>query len=319
MPITFADIEAAAERIKQFAQHTPVLQSRIFNRESGTQAFFKCENLQRGGAFKIRGAANFLMSLSDEERKRGVVAYSSGNHAQAVAIAADQLGIQATIVMPTDAPRAKLESTQAYSPKIVLFDRQREKREEIADRIALESGAIILPSYDHPAIIAGQGTAVLEFLRTAPHLDALAIPLGGGGLLSGSLIVARELAPQMKVFGVEPELANDWEQSIAKGSPVEIAPPATIADGLRTPVPGKITFPIVQQLAHAIVTVTEGEIKAAVRFLLSRMKLLVEPSGAVAAAAVLGGKLAGSASVGIVLSGGNVDYDVLAAICGEAA
>src|SRR3954454_1581956 len=270
--VTFEDVLSAAERIKELARRTPVYTSRLFNEAAGVRGYFKCENLQRGGAFKIRGAANFLLSLSPEELKRGVVTFSSGNHAQAVAIAAAHLGVAATIVMPTDAPKAKLESTKAYDPKIVFFDRQKESREEIAARIARETGSVILPSYDHPWIIAGQGTAALELLREHPDLEAIAVPLGGGGLLSGTLIAASELNPGMKVFGVEPELANDWYQSLQRGERVEIAPPPTIADGLRTPVPGKITFPIVQHLVQKILTVTEGEIKATVRFLLSRMK-----------------------------------------------
>jgi threonine dehydratase len=252
------------------------------------------------------------MALDPQERKRGVVTFSSGNHAQAVAIAAAHLGVAATIVMPTDAPKAKVESTKAYGPKIIFFDRQKESREEIAARIARETGAVILPSYDHPWVIAGQGTAALELLREYPDLDAIAVPLGGGGLLSGTLIVASELNPAIKVFGVEPELANDWYQSLQRGERIEIAPPPTIADGLRTPVPGIVTFPIVQSLVEQVVTVTEEEIKETVRFLLSRMKMLAEPSGAVAAAAVLHGKLtAGIKSVGILISGGNVDFDVL--------
>ena len=318
--VTFADVLAAAKRIEAFASKTPILSSRLFDRAAGTKAFFKCENLQRGGAFKIRGAANFLMALSPEERVRGVVTFSSGNHAQAVAMAAAHLDVRATIVMPTDAPKAKVESTKTYRPQIIFYDRQREKREEIADRVARQTGAIILPSYDHPWIIAGQGTAALEMLRELPDLDTLAVPLGGGGLLSGCLVVARELRPRMEVFGVEPELANDWYLSLKKGSPVEIPPPLTIADGLRTPVPGAITFPIVKERAKGVVTVSEDQIKTAVRFLMSRMKLLVEPSGAVAAAAVLCQKLPSvGQSVGILLSGGNVDFDVVAAICGEAA
>ena len=318
--VTFADIVAAAERIEAFASKTPILSSRLFDNAAGAKAFFKCENLQRGGAFKIRGAANFLMALSPEERARGVVTFSSGNHAQAVAMAAAHLDVRATIVMPTDAPKAKVESTKTYRPQIIFYDRQREKREEIADRVARQTGAIVLPSYDHPWIIAGQGTAALEMLRELPDLDTLAVPLGGGGLLSGCLVVARELRPRMKVFGVEPELANDWYLSLEKGSPVEIPPPLTIADGLRTPVPGTITFPIVKELAEGVVTVSEDQIKTTVRFLMSRMKLLVEPSGAVAAAAVLGKMLPSvGQSVGILLSGGNVDFDVVAAICGEAA
>ncbi|MFL6415557.1 MAG: pyridoxal-phosphate dependent enzyme, partial [Bryobacteraceae bacterium] len=300
--VTFDDIVAAAERIQPLARRTPVLTSRLFNESAGSQAFFKCENLQRGGAFKIRGAANFLLSLDPEDRKRGVVTFSSGNHAQAVAIASAYLGVTATIVMPTDAPKAKVDSTRAYGPNIVFFDRQRESREEIAARIAQETGAVVLPSYDHPWIIAGQGTAALELLREHPDLEAIAVPLGGGGLLSGTLIAASELRPDIKVFGVEPELANDWYQSVQRGERIEIAPPPTIADGLRTPIPGKITFPIVQKLVDSVLTVTEEEIKATVRFLLSRMKILAEPSGAVAAAAVLHRKLSPEfQSVGILI------------------
>src|SRR5436305_1332988 len=318
--VTFGDVLAAAERIKELAKRTPVFTSRLFDEAAGVTAYFKCENLQRGGAFKIRGAANFLMSLSPEERRRGVVTFSSGNHAQAVAIAAAHLNVKATIVMPTDAPKAKVASTQAYGPEIIFFDRQRENREEIARRIAAETNAVVLPSYDHPWIIAGQGTAALELLHEVPDLDAIAVPLGGGGLLSGTLLAARTLRPEAKVFGVEPELANDWYQSIQAGMPIEIAPPPTIADGLRTPVPGNITFPIVRSLAERILLVSETEIKAAVTFLLSRLKLLAEPSGAVAAAAALSRKFPGRLrSLGIILSGGNVDLDVLAEICTEGA
>ncbi|MBV8552652.1 MAG: pyridoxal-phosphate dependent enzyme [Acidobacteriaceae bacterium] len=317
--VTLEDIERAAERIRVLAKKTPVLRSRLFDQAAGIQTFFKCENLQRGGSFKIRGALNFLLSLSPEERKRGVVTFSSGNHAQAVAIAADYLGVAATIVMPTDAPKAKLEPTRAYGPKIVFFDRLRESREEIAEKLAAETGAVLLPSFDHPWIMAGQGTAVLELLHEYPELDAILTPLGGGGLFSGTLIVAKALRPGIRVFGVEPELASDWHQSLQRGERVEIAPPPTIADGLRTTAPGKSTFPVVQALADGIVLVSEEEIKAAVRFLLTRMKMLVEPSGAVAAGALLASKLPqGIRSAGVILSGGNVDLDVLAAICSEA-
>ena len=316
MEISLADIESARIRIQALAQKTPVMHSRLFDAASGMEVYFKCENLQRGGAFKIRGALNFLMSLTPAERKRGVVTYSSGNHAQAVAMAAAHLGATATIVMPTDAPKAKLASTQAYNPKIVFFDREREDREAIARRIAAETGAVILPSYDHPWIIAGQGTAALELLEEKPDLDAIVTPLGGGGLLSGTLIAAKALRPGAKVYGVEPELADDWYRSLEAGERIAIAPPATIADGLRTPIPGEITFPIVRALATGVLRVSEEEIKASVRFLLSRMKLLTEPSGAVAAAALLHNKLpANFKSVGVLLSGGNVDLDALAQIC----
>jgi threonine dehydratase len=315
-PVTVDDVIAASERIGELVHRTPVLTSRLFNREAGVSAFFKCENLQRGGAFKLRGALNFLLQLSDEERKRGVVTFSSGNHAQAVAIGAAHLGIRAIIVMPTDAPKSKLASTQAYNSEIVFFDRMRANREELAARIAKETGAVVLPSYNHPWIVAGQGTAALELLREYPQLEALAVPLGGGGLLSGTSIVAKALHPAIRVFGVEPELAPDWYQSLQKGERTEIAPPATIADGLRTTMPGEITFPIVHELAENVVLVSEEEIKATVRFLLTRMKILVEPSGAVAAAAALHKKLRGNLkSLGILLTGGNVDLDVLAGIC----
>jgi threonine dehydratase len=314
--VTLADVQSAAARIKALARRTRVEHSRLFDEASGVESFFKCENLQSGGAFKIRGALNFLMCLDEEERKRGVVAFSSGNHAQAVAMAAHHLNIAATIVMPTDAPKTKLEATKAYGPKIVPFDRLRENREEIARRISTETGAIVLPSYDHPWIVAGQATAALELIENEPALDAILVPLGGGGLLSGTAIVAKALRPKMRVFGVEPELASDWYQSLKANKRIAIEPSLTIADGLRTPIPGEITFPIVRSLAEGVILVSEEEIKATVRFLLTRLKLLAEPSGAVAAAAVLHKKLpAGIERVGIILSGGNVDLDVLAEIC----
>ena len=315
MPVTLEDVKAAAGRIQALAHKTPVEHSRLFDEAAGAISYFKCENLQRGGAFKIRGALNFLMTLAPEERQRGVVTYSSGNHGQAVAMAAAHLNVPATIVMPTDTPKSKLESTKLYGPKIVFFDRLRENREEIAQKIADDTRAVVVPSYDHPWIIAGQGTATLELLQEYPELDAIVTPLGGGGLLSGTLVVAKALRPTIRVFGVEPELANDWDLSLRSGTQVKIEPPPTIADGLRTMTPGTVTFPIVRAMAESVPLVSEEEIKAAVRFLLSRMKLLTEPSGAVGAAAVLHRKLpADIRSVGILLSGGNVDFDVLAGI-----
>jgi len=314
--VTLEDVVAAAERIKPLARTTPVMSSHLFDEASGVRAYFKCENLQSGGAFKIRGAANFLLSLSEAERKRGVVTYSSGNHAQAVAMAAAHLGVKATIVMPLDAPKAKVESTRRFEPEIIFFDRFKEKREEIAGRIAEETGMTIVPSYDHPWIVAGQGTAALELLREQPDLDAILVCLGGGGFLAGTAIVARALQPGAKVFGVEPELANDWHLSLQAGKRVGIAPPATIADGLRTGIPGEVTFPIVRALSAGVILVTEDEIRHTMRFLLSRMKILTEPSGAVGAAAALHRKLpARLRKVGVMLSGGNVDMDVLGEIC----
>jgi threonine dehydratase len=316
LAVTLDDVREAAERIQALARNTPVLTSRLFDEAAGTKTYFKCENLQRGGAFKIRGALNFVMRLSREERLRGVVTFSSGNHAQAVAMAAQHLSVDATIVMPTDAPKAKLESTKLYGPKIVFFDRLRENREQIARKIAEDTGAVVLPSYDHPWIIAGQGTVALELLEAYPDLEAIAAPLGGGGLLSGILTVAKALRPGIRVFGIEPELANDWALSLQAGGRVAIEPPPTIADGLRTPIPGALTFPIVRELAEKVILVSEEEIKAAVRFLLTRLKLVTEPSGAVPAAAVLHKKLPKDIqSVGVILSGGNIDFDMLAEIC----
>jgi threonine dehydratase len=315
--VTIDDVKAAAERIGTLARNTPVMHSRLFDEAAGgVECYFKCENLQRGGAFKIRGAANFLMALSVEERKRGVVAFSSGNHAQAVAIAAAHLKVAATIVMPTDSPKAKMASTKAYGPKIVLYDRMKENREEIARKIVAETNAVVLPPYDHPWVTAGQGTAALELLAENPDLDAVFVPVGGGGLLAGTAIAAKAHNPQIRVFGVEPELASDWYQSLKAGERIAIPPPLTIADGLRTPSPGEVPFPIVQALVEEVLLVSEDEIKAAVRFLLSRLKLLTEPSGAVPAAILLQKKTpAGIRKAGIILSGGNVDFDVLAEIC----
>src|SRR5579883_793041 len=317
--VAFADVQSAAARVKQLARETPVYTSRLFNEAAGAEVFFKCENLQRGGAFKIRGAANFLLSLPEQDRKRGVVTFSSGNHAQAVAIAAAHVGVRAIIVMPKDAPKAKLESTQAYGPEVVFHDRFTEDREVIAKKIAADTGAVILPSYDHPWIIAGQGTAALELLAQQPALDVLLVPLGGGGLLSGTLIAAKHLKPAIQVYGVEPQTANDWYLSLAANERKRIPSPPTLADVLRTQIPGEITFPIVRENAAGVVLVSEDGIQAAMRFLLSRLKLLVEPSGAVAAAAVLHRQLnlAGK-RVGVILSGGTVDLDLLAEICARA-
>jgi len=313
--ITIHSIREAADRISPLAQRTPVWRSRSFDGRAGCAAFFKCENLQKGGAFKIRGASNFIFSIPEQDRPRGVVAYSSGNHAQAVAIAARHAGIPATLVMPTDAPRSKMEATQAQGARIVLYDRLRESREEIGRRISDETGATLVPPFDHPWIIAGQGTCALELLEQQPDLDALAVCLGGGGLLAGCAIAAKALRPDIRVYGVEPEIANDYWLSLRRGEPVEIAPPSTIADGLRTTKPGRWNFPIIQRLVDDVLLVSEDEIREAARFILTRMKLVVEPSGAVAAAAVLAGKLPQRfARVGIVLSGGNVDLETLAGL-----
>lgn len=314
-PVRFADIEAAVARIAGIAQRTPVMMSRGFDREAGAAVFFKCENLQRGGAFKIRGASNFIASIPPEQRAKGVVAFSSGNHAQAVAIAAREAGIAATLVMPQDAPKAKLEATRALGPRIILYNRFKDDREALGAQVAAQTGATLVPPYDHPLIIAGQGTAAMELLHEVPELDALLVPIGGGGLISGSSIAARALKPSIRIFGVEPERANDTYLSLKARERTEIPTPDTIADGLRSPKPGALTFPIIQQNVEAVLLVTEAEIMEAMRFLLARMKILVEPSGAVAAAAALFRKLPPDVKrAGVILSGGNVDPDQLAAI-----
>jgi threonine dehydratase len=315
LAVTPQMIREAAERIKPLARRTPVVVSDAADERCGMRIFLKCENLQRGGAFKIRGASNLVLSLPPETLRRGVVAFSSGNHAQATAIAAKYVGAPATIVMPEDAPRSKLEPTRALGARIVTYDRLRDDREAIAAEILKETGASLVPPYDHPLIMAGQGTAGLELLAEAPDLDALVVCVGGGGLLAGCSTIAKSIHPRIRIFGVEPELANDTFQSFARGERVSIPPPETIADGLRSPAPGKLTFPVLRAHVESILLVSEDEIRAAMRFLLERAKLMVEPSGAVAFAAALFGKLPPAIrSAGIVLSGGNVDFDMLASL-----
>jgi threonine dehydratase len=306
------DVRAAAQRIRPLARKTPVFTSAGFDAEAGTRVFFKCENLQRGGAFKIRGAANLVLSLTESELARGVVAYSSGNHAQATAIAARHVGVAATIVMPDDAPRSKREATRAQGARIVTYNRFTDSREAIAQAILKESRATLVPPFDHPMIMAGQGTAALELLEETGPLEALITPVGGGGLLAGCATIAKALNPATRVFGAEPEGANDTFLSMQAGVRVSVHP-ETIADGLRAPKPGELTFPVLQRLVERVVTVTEDEIRSALKFLLLRLKILVEPSGAVPAAAVLFRKLPPEIrSVGVVLSGGNVDFEDLA-------
>jgi len=289
--------------------------SRSVDQQSGVAAFFKCENFQKGGAFKIRGASNFILSIPKDQLSKGVVAHSSGNHAQAVAIAAEFVGAPATLVMPEDAPRSKVEGTRARGAKIVTYNRFTDSREAISARISAETGATIVPPYDHPWTIAGQGTAAKELLEEVPDLDAIVVCVGGGGLLSGSSIAARHLRPSIRIFGVEPELANDTYLSFAAGKRVKIETPPTIADGLRSTSPGELTFPILRRNVEQMLLVSEDEIRATLKFLLMRMKILVEPSGAVSAAAVLFKKLPpGIGRVGVILSGGNVDYEQLATL-----
>jgi threonine dehydratase len=309
LAIQAEDVRAAAKRIQPLAVRTPVLRSSAFDAEAGTEVYFKCENLQTGGAFKIRGAANLILSLADWTQ--GVLAYSSGNHAQATAIAARHVGAAATIVMPEDAPRSKMQATRSYGAKIVSYNRFKDSREQIAEEIQRETGATLVPPFDHPMIMAGQGTAGLELLEQSGPLDALITPVGGGGLLSGCATIAKALQSGIRVFGAEPEGANDTFLSLMAGMRVTVQP-ETIADGLRAPKPGELTFPVLQKLVERIALVTDDEIRATVKFLLLHLKVLVEASGAVAAAAVLFRRLpAELKSVGVVLSGGNIDFEDL--------
>jgi threonine dehydratase len=310
--VTQAQIVEARLRIAPIAHRTPVLTSQSFNTAAGARTFFKCENLQKGGSFKIRGASNLVLSLSRAELGRGVVAYSSGNHAQAVAIAARYTGSSCTIVMPADAPRSKLEATVGYGAVVIAYDRLRESREKITEEIRARTGAVLVPPLDHPLIVAGHGTAAAELLEDAPEIDAIIAPIGSGGLLSGCAIAARGIRPEIRIFGAEPQGANDTFLSLQAGRRVEVRS-NTIADGLRSLAPGELTFPILQRLVEDVILVSDDEIRSAMRFLLTRMKIVVEPSGAAAAAAVLAGKLPKQVkSVGVILSGGNVDVEQLA-------
>jgi threonine dehydratase len=312
MVIQADDIRCAAERIRPLARRTPVLTSAVFDAECGKRVYFKCENLQNGGAFKIRGAANLILSMPEAALAHGVVAYSSGNHAQATAMAARHVGAKATIVMPEDAPRSKMQATRSYGASIVTYNRFTESREQIAASIVEQTGGTLVPPFDHPMIMAGQGTAALELLEEAGPLDALITPVGGGGLLSGCAVISKKIEPAIRIFGAEPEGANDTFLSLLAGERVAVQPD-TIADGLRAPKPGELTFPIIRSLVERIALVSDDEIRVAVMFLLLRLKILVEPSGAVAGASVLFRKLPdGIDSIGVVLSGGNVDFEDLA-------
>ena len=311
--ISAAEIAAAAQRIAGRAHRTPVLRSRSVDAAAGAEVYLKAENLQRGGAFKFRGAMNRLLQLTAAERSRGVLAYSSGNHAQAVALAARELGIPADLVMPEDAPKSKLEAVRAFGGVVHLYDRARQKREELAAQLVSEQGRVLVPPFDDPDIIAGQGTAARELLAEVPDLDALVTPVGGGGLMSGCALAAHAHNPKIRLYGVEPETAADVKLSLERGRITAIADNPTIADGLRTVQPGALTFPILQRHLTAVVTVSDGELIAALRLLLLRAKTLVEPSGAAGLAAVLAHRLpAQHRKVGVVLSGGNCDADALA-------
>jgi threonine dehydratase len=305
--VTYDDVAAAHERIKSQAHRTPVMTSRQVDELTGANVFFKCENLQRMGAFKFRGAYNALSLLSPDEKRRGVLAFSSGNHAQAVALAGQLLNVKTTIVMPEDAPRVKLEATRGYGGEVVTYGKG-ESREALAKRLAEERSLTLVPPFDHPHIVAGQGTAAKELIEDAGALDVLLVPCGGGGLISGCAIAARHLSPDCRVIGVEPAAGDDATRSFKQKKLVKIEVPDTIADGARTTSLGSITFPLVLKYVNEMLTVTDAELLRAMFFLWERMKIVVEPTGALAFAALHANKFAAKGlRVGVILSGGNVD------------
>lgn len=311
--VTIDDVRAAARRLQGVAHRTPVVTSRTLNERTGGQVFLKCENYQRMGAFKFRGAYNRIVQLTDLEKRGGVVAFSSGNHAQGVALASKLLGVPAVIVMPEDAPKSKIAATQGYGAEIVFYDRHRSHRHEIAQKLCDERGAVLVPPFNDPHVIAGAGTAVLELLEDAPEIDTVITPVGGGGLLSGSSIASHGVNPAIVMYGVEPEAGNDFQQSMAQGEIVHIEVPRTIADGLQTQAPGPLTFETVRAHKGTIVTVSDAELVDGMRFAFERLKIVIEPSGAAGLAAVMTGKIdARGKRVGIVISGGNVDITRLA-------
>jgi threonine dehydratase len=311
--LTWEEIEEARRRLDGVAIRTPVLRSRQFDEESGASVHFKAENFQRGGAFKFRGAYNKLKSLVEAGPVSEIVAYSSGNHAQAVALSARLLGLKATIVMPSDAPAAKLAATRAYGAEVVFYDRYRESRDEIGGRLVKERGAALVPPFDDYQIMAGQATAAVELLEDVPDLDAIVVPVSGGGLIAGCAVAARRMRPGIAIYGTEPEEGSDTAQSLARGERVSIDIPHTIADGLQVASPGKLTFPIVLQNVKEVLLVSDDELVETLTFILERMKVLVEPSGVAGAAAVRHRKADfSSRKVGVILSGGNVDREKLA-------
>ncbi|MEQ9105230.1 MAG: threo-3-hydroxy-L-aspartate ammonia-lyase [Rhodothermales bacterium] len=308
LPVLFSDVLGAADILSGRAHRTPVMTSRQLDALADASLFLKCENLQRTGAFKFRGACNALSRLTDAERERGVLTYSSGNHAQAIALAGSLLGIRTTIIMPSDAPAVKIAATKGYGADIVTYDKTVTTREDLAAELQSASGATLIPPYDHPHVVAGQGTVGLELLQAIPHLDYLFVCCGGGGLLSGCAIAARSLAPECKVVGVEPEAGDDATRSFYTGTLQSVHNPDTIADGARTPYLGKITFPLIQAHVDDMITVSDSQLVDGMRFLWERMKLVVEPTGVLALAGALSGKMEiRGKKVGIVISGGNVD------------
>ena len=317
-PITLADVRAAAGRLRGVAHHTPVLRSSTFDREAGAEVWLKCEQFQRGGAFKFRGAYNRIASMPEEQRQRGVIAFSSGNHAQAVALCGRLFAIPTVIVMPTDAPSVKVEATAGYGAEIVRYDRMTQDREALTRQLAEERSLTLVPPYNDPAIMAGAGTVALELLEEQPDLDVIAAPAGGGGLISGTAIAAHGVRPGTTVVAVETEAANHAWLSKRQDQRVQIPPPDTIADGIRTAQLGTLTWPVVRREVADVVLVSDDEVKEAMRFLLLRMKTLVEPTGAVAAAAALTSKLNGYGKrIGVILSGGNVAPETLCEVLGR--
>ncbi len=313
LPVTYDDVAAAARMLAGRCHRTPVMTSRTVDERCGASVFFKCENLQRGGAFKFRGAYNALTRLPAEQKRRGIVAYSSGNHAQAVALAGHLLRIPVLVVMPQDAPAIKVEATRGYSAEILFYDRSRDSREAIAERLAQQRGLAVIPSFDHPHVVAGQGTAAKELIEDTGPLDFLFVPCGGGGLISGCAIAASQLSPGIKVVGVEPAAGDDATRSFHTRTLHVVEHPDTIADGARTTSLGKITFPLVLHYVSDMVTVTDEELLRAMFFIWERMKLVVEPTGALGAAGLFEGKVdARGARIGVILSGGNADFRQLA-------
>jgi threonine dehydratase len=308
--VTYADVAAAAERIAHRVRRTPVLTSRQVDQRTAAQVFFKCENLQRIGAFKFRGALNALGQFNAEQRSRGVLAYSSGNHAQAIALAGQLLGIPAVIVMPSDAPQVKLEATRGYGAEVVIYDKETTVREELAASIARERGLTVIPPYDHAAVVAGQGTAAKELIDEVGQLDYLFVPVGGGGLISGCALAANALSPGCKVIGVEPLAGDDATRSFKSKTLQRCHNPDTVADGARTPYLGEITFPLVLRYVSDMVTVSDEELLRTMFFLWERMKTVIEPTGALGAAGLFENRVAvpAGARVGVIVSGGNVDF-----------
>ncbi|MBM2616173.1 pyridoxal-phosphate dependent enzyme [Actinoplanes sp. LDG1-06] len=304
--VTLLDVRDAAKRLDGIAHHTPVIRSRTLDTRTGAQVFLKAENLQRIGAFKFRGAYNAIRKLSPDQIARGIAAYSSGNHAQAVALAARELGTTAVIVMPEDTPRSKLDAVAGYGAEIITYDRYTGDREEIGRQLAADRGLTLIPPYEHPDVIAGQGTAALELLEEVGDLDTILVPVGGGGLIAGSAVAAKGLQPGIRVTGVEPEAGNDTYLSLQAGERVSIPVPRTIADGQAAPIPGELTFSINKQLVDEIVLVSDAEIRDALRFAVDHLKLVMEPSGATGLAALLAGKLDARQRIGVIISGGNV-------------